>query len=488
VGVAGLEHLQDYRALRDRLEAKILAIATSVDGRGFEFQAPLDAELAPGGYVMLGDRLAQVLSLHLDRIDAAEIGWEPAGDGPGVRSRLVIRAKFGGGTILAGDGAPFHDAPIRAATADEVGAWLGPPVLAVGELRLAPGLAFGLEAGGFDRHTLFCGQSGSGKSYSLGVVLEQLLLETRLRIVILDPNSDFVRLGAVRAGVDEATAARWRAVAGGIDVRSGGSGDGRLHLRFDELAPETQSALLRLDPVADREEYAELSALIEEQRPQSLEDLVEEAGPHRRALGLRVRNLGVERWPVWSRGSPGSAIEALTDPSIRCLVLDLGSLRTRAEQALVADAVLGTLWERRADRSPVLIVVDEAHNVCPAEPADALTARAAEHAVRIAAEGRKFGLYLLVSTQRPQKVQENVLSQCDNLVLMRMASASDLAHIGEALSFAPAGLLAGAGAFRLGEALVAGRLASHPALIRFGRRVAEEGGGDVDASWAVTTS
>src|SRR6185312_14458447 len=100
------------------------------------------------------------------------------------------------------------------------------------------------------------------------------------------------------------------------------------------------------------------------------------------------------------------------------------------------------------------------------------------------AEGRKFGLYMLVSTQRPQKVPENVISQCDNLVLMRMSSAADLAHVGDVLSYAPADLVAKSTAFRLGEALVAGKLASHPALIRFGRRVAEEGGSDVDASWA----
>ena len=48
----------------------------------------------------------------------------------------------------------------------------------------------------------------------------------------------------------------------------------------------------------------------------------------------------------------------------------------------------------------------------------------------------------------------------------------------------PRDLLAGATAFRLGEALVAGKLASHPALIKFGRRVAEEGGSDVVADWA----
>ena len=103
--------------------------------------------------------------------------------------------------------------------------------------------------------------------------------------------------------------------------------------------------------------------------------------------------------------------------------------------------MLGALWERRADRRPVLIVIDEAHNVCPADPPDALTALATEHAVRIAAEGRKFGLYLLVCTQRPQKVQENVISQCDNLVLMRMASAADLAYAGDLLLVRAAGLL-----------------------------------------------
>jgi DNA helicase HerA-like ATPase len=42
-----------------------------------------------------------------------------------------------------------------------------------------------------------------------------------------------------------------------------------------------------------------------------------------------------------------------------------------------------------------LIVIDEAHNVCPAEPPDPLVALATDRAIRIAAEGRKFGLYLL---------------------------------------------------------------------------------------------
>jgi DNA helicase HerA-like ATPase len=135
-----------------------------------------------------------------------------------------------------------------------------------------------------------------------------------------------------------------------------------------------------------------------------------------------------------------------------------------------------------------LIVIDEAHNICPAEPNDSMTALAADHAVRIAAEGRKYGLYLLVSTQRPQKVQENVVSQCDNLMLMRMNSTADLEFIRAVFSFVPAGLLDRATTFRQGQALVAGKIGSHAAHVRFGARVAEEGGADVPTSWAVDRS
>jgi len=48
------------------------------------------------------------------------------------------------------------------------------------------------------RHTFWCGQSGSGKTYALGVVLEEVLLQTELPMIIFDPNGDFVRLADVR--------------------------------------------------------------------------------------------------------------------------------------------------------------------------------------------------------------------------------------------------------------------------------------------------
>ena len=482
----------EYRALRASIEAAVLPLATSVDGRTFAFQARLhELDLRVGGYVVLEDvagrRLGQVHSLGLVNEEAAAV--EHGDADIRTQTRVFVRLARGVGAILDGDGRPFHDALARPATPEEVGAWMARAAprgarLEIGELALASGVPFQLDAEGFGRHTFLCGQSGSGKTYALGVVLERLLLETDLRIVILDPNSDYVALGRTRPGVEAATAARYADATRTVTVRRDADVDGRLSVRMRDLDPDQQAALLRLDPIADREEYAQLVELVAEARPGNLRDLDRSEHESARRLGTRGRNLGLDRWTLWVDPRTPSLADDVANRDARCLVVDLGSLGSRAEQALVAGTVLRTLWHRRAEREPILLVVDEAHNVCPQLPEDALTALATEEMIRIAGEGRKFGLYLLLATQRPQKLHENVLSQCDNLLLMRMNSAADLSVVEQGFSFVPPGLLACAGAFRQGEALAAGRISSHPALIRFGDRYSVEGGSDVEASWA----
>jgi len=200
-------------------------------------------------------------------------------------------------------------------------------------------------------------------------------------------------------------------------------------------------------------------------------------------LGLRARNIGLFDWNIWDPQRP-SIVAELRDPTARCTVVDLGSLGTAAEQQLVAQAVLSALWRSRHSREPCLVVVDEAHNICSADPRDEVGRLSTDTAVQIAAEGRKYGLYLLTSTQRPNKVHENVVSQCDNLLLMRMNSEADLTDLGRLFSFVPPGLIAGATSFRMGQALVAGRVLPHAAYVQVGRRVSEEGGADVPAAWA----
>jgi hypothetical protein len=484
-----------FREARRDLEASILPLATSVDGRRFSFQASLHGlPLQAGAYVVLeGDglpRFGQVLSLELDQL-STELMLPTHADGAAqTRTQMQIRYARGKGAILEGDSAPFHDLLARAATGAEVQAWLQRSArdyakLRLGELALVAGVPCVADARGFDRHTFLCGQSGSGKTYSLGVILERLLTETDLRIVVLDPNSDFVRLAQVRGGADPALTDRYRGAARGVAVHSADAPGGRrLRLHVAEVDTVMQAALLHLDPIEDREEYATLASLLSEGNPQALQGLADSKSPEQRRLGLRFSNLGLDRFAVWAYGEPGSVLDAVHDQDTRCVVIDIGSLPTREEQSLVAGTVLGSLWRRRQERRPVLIVIDEAHNVCPAEPPNQLVAVAAEHAVRIAAEGRKFGLYLLISTQRPQKIAQNVLSQADNLVLMRLNSLADAAFTQAAFSFVPPDLIERSIIFHQGEALIAGKISPQPTLLRFGSRITEEGGADVPATWA----
>jgi DNA helicase HerA-like ATPase len=461
-----------------------VALATSIDGRAFSFTVPIDLlAVRKGGYLVLesasSPRLAQV----------TEIAAAPTGTAGDVQARVE-------GRVLEGGDAPFQHAPTRAASSAEIDAWLGSTgshraSLGVGVLSSAEDVALSLDAGAFDRHTFLCGQSGSGKTYALGTMLERLLVETSLRIVILDPNSDFVRLGELRDDAPVAIAERYGAAVAGMTVRrAAATGADRLHVRFRDFDATEQAAVLRLDPIADRDEYAALAEALESpdlNQSASVRETVDRLWAHPdpiHSLGVRARNLGVDRWQVWSAGDEGSLEELVAPDGPRCIVADLGSLATRSEQAVAAEAVLAALWRRRAAREPILIVIDEAHNVCPGEPDDPLTALATEHAVRIAGEGRKFGLVLLVATQRPQKVHDNVVSQCDNLVLMRMNSRSDLNVLSSVFSFVPHSLLALATEFRQGEAVIAGKLVPSPTLGRFGPRWSAEGGADVASDWA----
>jgi uncharacterized protein len=487
--------VDDYRRIRSEIERGVLPLATSVDGRQFTFQASLhQLQLQTGGYVVLEDeggdtRLGQILTMRPESTLAPDLGLA------GVSSSMMIRSARGEGVILDGDLRPFHDALARPAEPGEVDTWLARirpnrPALTIGELLLAPGVTAALDAGGFNRHTFMCGQSGSGKTYSLGLVLERLLVGTSLRMVILDPNSDYIRLSEVRDDADSAVAAEYAAAASGVSVWQNDPGAAHpLHLQFLDVDPAAQAAVFGLDPIHDREEYAALAGVLaagEKGRAviSGPDALVTSENSDTRRLGLRAANLGVLNWSVWSHGRGRSLVDELQDPTSRCLVVDLGSLDTINEQRLISETVLSTLWRTRARRQPCLIVIDEAHNVCPRQPADAVTALATNYASLIAAEGRKFGLYLLTSTQRPQKVHDEVLSQCDNLLLMRMNSEADLGRLSDAFSFVPGGLIQRATTFRQGETLVAGKFVPHPTYVRFGQRLSQEGGADIPTSWA----
>jgi DNA helicase HerA-like ATPase len=503
-------------------------IATSIDGRTFDYQASIDDPVPLGGYVVIetpdGRRyLGQVtdrgtvtesrgrvtvdvpqIAIGGARVSQAEIQLEArmvAGDG-----RLLARLSDGGLSPTTLEDV-FERAALARADGDDVAAYLesnrrGAAALDIGFSSFAgPEVRATMMSGGFNRHTFLCGQSGSGKTFSLGVVLERLMLETSLRMIIVDPNSDFVRINQTReqdsfertvaAPIADypALAEKYSHATGNVRVLRPGAADRPLQIRFSELTPHEQATVLKLDPLQDRTEFRAFRRIAERMadgdyslqdvRTAALGTLQEDA----RQIGLRVENLGLAEWDVWAEEGESALGDQLAG-DWRGLVLDVGGLNSADEKNVVAMSLLGRLWRRREERQPVLVVIDEAHNICPAEPTSELQELATEHVVRIAGEGRKFGIYLLLSTQRPQKLHPNVLSQCDNLILMRMNSHEDVDHLQSVFSFVPPRLLEQSTGFGLGQALLAGKISPTPTLAKFEGRVSPEGGGDVPSTWA----
>ena len=524
--VAFRERLATARRIwQERLQA--FPLAHSTDGRTFSYHAPLTYDLSTGGYLRIqiangAAYLGQVVSKEIATLqgpsiqvagDAAQS--EDAGAVSHMSFRIDIRRIEGTGNLLGrledgvlrptGRDDRFEGASLAPASEDDVALFLAGRLarrarLDIGRVVHGSGSARALlDAAGFNRHTFMCGQSGSGKTYSLGVVLERILTETELRLVILDPNSDFVRLAEMRpadGASDDPTLAdlraRYEQVRDRIRVLRPGSPSvtdrESLRIRFSDLDRTEQGLVLGLDPIRDRREFDALRSVVERLGTDRydlhmiLQATRMEFSDEMRELGLRISNLGVAGWDVWADVDQSSLTEL--DDDWRALVLDIGGFGDQAEKSVVAMAVLGRLWRTRERRQPLLIVVDEAHNVCPATAGDALQAVATDHVIRIAAEGRKYGLYLLVSSQRPDKLDRNVLSQCDNLLLMRMNAANDVGNLASLFSFVPVSLLAQATGFSQGESLVAGKIAPSPILVRFGTRISPEGGSDVPTTWA----
>jgi hypothetical protein len=534
---------RDLQTIRVQLEEQAMRnvsqVAYSTDGRTFGYEAPLSLSIPIGCYVLLvtpgqDQYLGQIITKEVAQREGAEIAYDLDEQAQSVfpqwlrisetKGRLRVRALEGTGVLLGkltGDRFvpttntdTFPSATITLADATVVGDYLASvtrkkSTLPIGQALYLDGRAtVQLNAAGFNRHTVLCGQSGSGKTFSLGIVLEQLLLETDLRIVIIDPNSDFVQLGQLRS-LEEANrlrsaplstpdyaelAERYRQATARLQVFRpavlAGDPAGALRVRFGDLSRREQGTVLELDPLQDREEFNAFWNIVGQlgRQDYSWSDVRHAIGRNYtaevRQLGLRIENLGIADWEIWCSPGDPSLIDALGQKDWRCLILDIGTLGTAAEKAVIANAVLSYFWRQRNQRQPVLVVIDEAHNICPQEPGSELQAISTQEVIRIAGEGRKFGLYLLLATQRPSKIHANVLSQCDNLMLMRMNAQTDLDHLTAILSQVPDTLMAQATKFKLGESLLAGRLVQNPTFAKFEGRLSLEGGSDVPATWA----
>ncbi len=126
---------------------------------------------------------------------------------------------------------------------------------------------------------------------------------------------------------------------------------------------------------------------------------------------------------------------------------------------ILYDAMFWGRFRREGARKrPLLIVLEEAHVYLGAQS----KSRAATAARRIAKEGRKYGVGLMLVSQRPSEIDSTILSQCGTIAALRLTNETDRAHVTSCASDNLKGMFSMLPILRTGEALIVGEAVNMP--------------------------
>jgi DNA helicase HerA-like ATPase len=183
------------------------------------------------------------------------------------------------------------------------------------------------------------------------------------------------------------------------------------------------------------------------------------------------------------------ALDELFRPG-QCTVLQLNEIDQREQQVIVA-TLLRRLNQARMETEkgmaaegdesylpyPTFVLIEEAHNYAPAN-ADVVTT----HILKtVLSEGRKFGVSVGLISQRPGRLDSDVLSQCMTQCIMRIVNPIDQNRIAESVESVGRDLLKELPALSKGQVIVAGSGVNTPLLCRVRQRITPHGAEDPDA-------
>ena len=152
-------------------------------------------------------------------------------------------------------------------------------------------------------------------------------------------------------------------------------------------------------------------------------------------------------------------------------ILDLSAIPSEIIQT-ISGSILKTVfdalfWGQNAlvggKLQPLLVVLDEAHAYLKAGE-DSISSRTVQ---TIAKEGRKYGVGLLLVTQRPSELDETVLSQCGTVIALRMTNTRDKGYVSSAMQDELREMADVLSSLRIGEGIVSGEAVRIPSRVKF---------------------
>lgn len=358
-----------------------------------------------------------------------------------------------------------------------------------------------LDANGFtSTHLAIIASTGAGKSYLAAVMIEELMRpNNRAAVLIVDPHGEYSTLTGIQ-GHDEFKAEGY---APRVSIKTPES----IKVKFSSLTAADLRYLLpnlsdRMDALLSAafrrvshrfgKNWTHDQLLVAIRGGMDGKAVTDpeddrDADPSVGALVWRIEQLARDSG-IFS-DHVDMPLRELLEPG-QCTILQLDDV-SQKEQSIVVATLLRQIYQARIDSErgqakqgdpnylpyPAFVLIEEAHNFAPSS-GDIVSTGILK---RILAEGRKFGMSIGLISQRPGKLNGDVLSQCMTQCIMRIVNPVDQGHVAESVESVGRDLLKELPSLSRGQVIVAGVSTNTPVLVRVRQRITRHGAQDLNA-------
>src|SRR5437588_1182741 len=354
-------------------------------------------------------------------------------------------------------------------------------------------------------HMAIIASTGAGKSYLASVLIEELMQpHNKACVLIIDPHGEygtidqianFPQFSAEAEGKRPAYSAQVRVYKPEqVKVRISSLDMGDMRHLLPEMTEKQQHLLSRAlrkvrelkrsTPWGAEDLKAAIRAVSKQKGDEDSDGADDSSTVH--ALTWRIEQRFVDNFTF-------DDIQHLDLPEIfqpgQCTVLPLNEIDERDQQVVVA-TLLRRLNKARMDTErgkvhsgesylpyPVFVLIEEAHHFAPGGAEVVSTSILKQ----VLAEGRKFGIGVGLISQRPGKLNADVLSQCQTQCIMRIVNEIDQKSVAAAIEGVGRDLLDNLPALSKGQVIIAGAAVNTPVICRVRSRITTHGGESKDA-------
>ncbi len=336
------------------------------------------------------------------------------------------------------------------------------------------------------KHICILAKTGGGKSYACGVLVEELL-KKKVPMAIIDTHGEYISLAKQNKDKKEQKNmqkfnVKQHQYSSQITEYSPHSKANVKHITLNGVNLEAREIIDILSAKLSGPQigvlYQAIKELKEYKSVYTIRDIIEAVN----------RSKSNARWNVIasleSLDSIGVFSEQGTSPDElvkkgKCSIINMKGVPPDVQDVVVARLTKELFDQRKSGKiPPFLLIVEEAHNYCPERGfGNAVSSNILR---TVASEGRKFGMGLCIVSQRPAKVDKNIISQCNTNIILKVTNPNDLKAIIQSVEGLTSQTYDEIQRLPIGVALISGASLQIPIMTEIRTRETSHGGRSVD--------